>query len=121
MAHPAKLGFPKSTPKLTPGGIEPWHDLGRQNLAGDLSDQHGYTTPPSDHIPLGRVVLCMMCRHYQDANWGDRGPRPRGRNRVAKLMLWRRSLAPRQSRCWGLEHLEGQGRAGQVPLRSEKP
>ena len=107
MAHPAKLGFPKSTPKLTPGGIEPWHDLGRQTLAGDLSDQHGYTTPPSDHIPLGRVVLCIMCRQHHGASCRDREPRLRGRNRVAKLTLC--GVEPwhdlrRQSRCWGFEH-----------------
>jgi hypothetical protein len=49
-------------PKLTPAGIEPWHGRDRQILAGDLSVQHRYATPPSDHIPLGGVVRCTLGR-----------------------------------------------------------
>ena len=51
--------------------IEPWHDLCRQSFAGDFSVQHRYTTPPSDHIPLGRVV---PCHGRARPNCGDREP-----------------------------------------------
>jgi hypothetical protein len=60
--------------RLTDLGYEPWleHAFGRevriQQAAGDLSVQHWYTTPPSDHIPLGGVVLCTIRSQGRPAN-----------------------------------------------------
>jgi hypothetical protein len=58
--------------------FEPWHDLRRQNPAGDLRARLSYATPPSDHIPLG--ALCV---------WSARNPGSILRQNVnlAKLFL----------------------------------
>ena len=46
--------------KLTPGASNLGTVGTDKFLAGDLSIQHRYATPPSDHIPLGGVVRCTL-------------------------------------------------------------